>query len=112
MNTKQPVLLHSTLHIQTYNTDFQVPDSAGTATAYLCGVKGKRGSTGVDDTLQDRGHCPSAKSAEVTSIADWAIAEGQNIFELIRYHSKIHDQLFQIKHSYRNNKIIVIYHDN
>ena len=26
--------------VKTYNVDFQVPDSAGTATAYLAGVKG------------------------------------------------------------------------
>ena len=28
---------------KTYNTDQQVPDSAGTATAFLCGVKANRG---------------------------------------------------------------------
>ena len=29
---------------KTYNTDQQVPDSAGTATAFLCGVKARRGN--------------------------------------------------------------------
>ncbi|XP_014669390.1 PREDICTED: alkaline phosphatase-like [Priapulus caudatus] len=63
---------------KTYNTDFQVSDSAGTATAYLCGVKGKKATIGVDDTLLERGHCPSAEAASVRSIADWAQAEGKS----------------------------------
>ncbi|KAK2496745.1 hypothetical protein MC885_012820 [Smutsia gigantea] len=32
---------------KTYNTDAQVPDSAGTGTAYLCGVKANEGTLGV-----------------------------------------------------------------
>ncbi|XP_014669389.1 PREDICTED: alkaline phosphatase-like [Priapulus caudatus] len=63
---------------KTYNTDFQVPDSAGTATAYLSGVKGKKGTIGLDDTLVERGHCPSAEGATVLSICDWAQAEGKS----------------------------------
>ncbi|KFV63051.1 Alkaline phosphatase, tissue-nonspecific isozyme, partial [Dryobates pubescens] len=34
-------------HPKTYNTNAQVPDSAGTATAYLCGVKANEGTVGV-----------------------------------------------------------------
>ncbi|KAB7496974.1 hypothetical protein Anas_04544 [Armadillidium nasatum] len=34
--------------IKTYNVDKQVPDSAGTATAYLCGVKGNYKTIGVN----------------------------------------------------------------
>lgn len=38
--------------VQTYNADYQVPDSAGTATAYLCGVKANMGTLGVDERVQ------------------------------------------------------------
>uniref|UniRef100_A0A1I8JMY6 alkaline phosphatase n=1 Tax=Macrostomum lignano TaxID=282301 RepID=A0A1I8JMY6_9PLAT len=34
---------------KTYNTDMQTPDSAGTATAFLCGVKAKSGTMGVNE---------------------------------------------------------------
>ena len=33
--------------VKTYNVDFQTPDSAGTATAYLSGVKTRLGTLGV-----------------------------------------------------------------
>ena len=35
---------------QTYNTDTQVPDSAGTATAMFSGVKTRAGMLGLDGT--------------------------------------------------------------
>ena len=35
---------------QTYNTDTQVPDSAGTATAMFSGVKTRAGMLGLDAT--------------------------------------------------------------
>ncbi|XP_041480447.1 alkaline phosphatase-like [Lytechinus variegatus] len=53
--------------VKTYNTDRQVPDSAGTATAYLCGVKSKFGTLGVDDRVE-RGKCSSIEGAAVDSI--------------------------------------------
>lgn len=36
---------------QTYNADLQVPDSAGTATAYQCGVKANYGTLGIDQRV-------------------------------------------------------------
>ncbi|KAB7496977.1 hypothetical protein Anas_04541 [Armadillidium nasatum] len=39
-------------YIQTYNVDKQVPDSAGTATAYLCGVKANLHTIGVNANVQ------------------------------------------------------------
>ncbi|MEM7019712.1 MAG: alkaline phosphatase [Pseudomonadota bacterium] len=36
---------------KTYNTDMQVPDSAGTATAMLSGVKTRAGILGMDETI-------------------------------------------------------------
>lgn len=56
---------------QTYNTDAQVPDSAGTATAYLCGVKANEGTVGVSAAAV-RGRCDTTSGNEVTSILKWA----------------------------------------
>ncbi|XP_014325431.1 alkaline phosphatase, tissue-nonspecific isozyme [Xiphophorus maculatus] len=56
---------------KTYNTDAQVPDSAGTATAYLCGVKANEGTVGVSAGAV-RSQCNTTKGNEVTSILRWA----------------------------------------
>lgn len=61
--------------LQVYNTDRMVPDSAGTGTAYLTGVKTRFGIVGVD-TLAEFANCDSQKGRELTSILDWAVAEG------------------------------------
>lgn len=58
---------YSQLPFQTYTTDEQVPDSAGTATAFLCGVKTKSGVLGMDDRA-DYKNCTSSTGAEVDSI--------------------------------------------
>ncbi|XP_022082456.1 alkaline phosphatase-like [Acanthaster planci] len=52
---------------KTYNTDSQVPDSAGTATAYLTGVKTKRRVLGLDAGIQVK-NCNSISGHEVDSI--------------------------------------------
>ncbi len=52
---------------QTYNTDAQGADSAGTATAFFCGVKTKSGVIGVDDQII-RSNCESGLNASVDSI--------------------------------------------
>lgn len=46
-------------------------DSAGTATAYLCGVKANEGTVGVSAAAV-RGHCNTTQGNEVTSILKWA----------------------------------------
>lgn len=63
-------------HLQTYNTNAQVPDSAGTATAYLCGVKANEGTVGVSAATQ-RSHCNTTQGNEVTSILRWAKDAGE-----------------------------------
>ncbi|XP_067659275.1 alkaline phosphatase, tissue-nonspecific isozyme-like isoform X2 [Haliotis asinina] len=63
---------------KTYNNDRQTPDSAGTGTAFLCGVKANLGTLGLSVSAR-RGDCSSAKGQEVTSILDWAIAEGKSV---------------------------------
>lgn len=63
---------------QTYNTNAQVPDSAGTATAYLCGVKANEGTLGVSAGVT-RDRCNTTKGQEVTSILHWAKEAGEGL---------------------------------
>ncbi|NWW76883.1 PPBT protein, partial [Climacteris rufus] len=63
---------------KTYNTNAQVPDSAGTATAYLCGVKANEGTLGVSAGVT-RDRCNTTKGQEVTSILRWAKDAGEAV---------------------------------
>lgn len=51
--------------------DFQIPDSAATATAFLCGVKTNLNTVGVSAAARN-GICKTQKGNEVTSILKWA----------------------------------------
>ncbi|XP_048578225.1 alkaline phosphatase isoform X2 [Nematostella vectensis] len=63
---------------KTYNTDQQVADSAGTATAYLNGVKARAGTIGVDETVV-RGLCKTmTEKAKVKSIITLAEEAGMS----------------------------------
>lgn len=72
--TLTPLWAHN--HPQTYNTNAQVADSAGTATAYLCGVKANEGTVGVSAGAV-RSQCNSTRGNEVTSILKWAKDAGE-----------------------------------
>ena len=61
-----------------YNIDYQTPDSAATATAFLCGVKARLGTIGVDGRAI-RGNCSSSIGTHVSSIVDWAQRAGNKI---------------------------------
>ncbi|XP_038075939.1 alkaline phosphatase-like isoform X2 [Patiria miniata] len=61
---------------KTYNTNRQVPDSAGTATAFFCGVKTKAQMIGVDDQAVE-GDCQSSLNAAVDSVMTDAEKEGK-----------------------------------
>ncbi|XP_073426267.1 alkaline phosphatase-like [Dendrobates tinctorius] len=63
---------------KTYNTNAQVPDSAGTATAYLCGVKANEGTVGVNAAAV-RGLCNTTNGNQVTSILKWAKDAGKSV---------------------------------
>ncbi|KAG8181657.1 hypothetical protein JTE90_017015 [Oedothorax gibbosus] len=63
---------------RTYATDKYVPDSASTATAFLCGVKTKYEGVGVDDTVR-HSDCPSVQGTEVRCIGEWALQEGKSV---------------------------------
>ncbi|WP_226703477.1 alkaline phosphatase [Microbulbifer elongatus] len=59
--------------IKTYNTNQQTPDSAGTATAMVTGVKTKAGVLNVDETVP-RGDCAASLERPLTTALE--LAEG------------------------------------
>lgn len=64
---------------KTYNSDKQVPDSAGTATAIFSGVKCKYGVIGLDARAK-RKKCDKKinEISKVTTVADWAQQSGMD----------------------------------
>jgi len=63
---------------KTYNTDAQTPDSAGTASAMVTGVKTKQGIISVDDNVK-RGFCTTAKGNEAKSAWEMAAEKGLSV---------------------------------
>ncbi|MGF1563411.1 MAG: alkaline phosphatase [Geminicoccaceae bacterium] len=63
--------------IKTYNTNAQIPDSAGTSTAMHSGVKTSVGVISVNADVP-RGDCEASKGAEITSILDMAETAGMS----------------------------------
>uniref|UniRef100_A0A8C6WEV6 alkaline phosphatase n=1 Tax=Neogobius melanostomus TaxID=47308 RepID=A0A8C6WEV6_9GOBI len=63
---------------KTYNVDQQMPDSAGTATAYLCGVKANYGTLGVT-AATPRSNCNASYGNEVTSILHRSKKAGKSV---------------------------------
>lgn len=61
--------------VKTYNVDAQTPDSAGTMTAMMSGLKTDAGVIGVDEDVQ-RGDCASAQGNEVATALDLAEIAG------------------------------------
>jgi alkaline phosphatase len=61
---------------KTYETDYQTPDSAGTMTAIMSGVKTRSGVIGVDQ-VGKRGDCKASQGHEVVSALELAAAAGQ-----------------------------------
>ncbi|MFT3930390.1 MAG: alkaline phosphatase [Spongiibacteraceae bacterium] len=62
---------------KTYNTDQQVPDSAGTMTAIMSGVKTKAGLVGVNQNAQ-RGNCKSSNGNWTQSFLEQAAKAGMS----------------------------------
>ena len=61
--------------IKTYNVDAQTPDSAGTMTAMISGVKTDVGVIGVDEDIE-RGVCSSAAGNELLTATELAEIKG------------------------------------
>ncbi|MBX2833265.1 MAG: alkaline phosphatase [Rhodospirillales bacterium] len=64
--------------VKTYNTNAQTPDSAGTGTAMMAGVKTKAGVLGVNANAV-RGDCSTVAGNELASISDILAAEGKSV---------------------------------
>ncbi len=56
---------------KTYNTNQQTPDSAGTMTAIVTGVKTKAGMLSISDAVQ-RGHCHNIQDNTLTTLLELA----------------------------------------
>ncbi|XP_057602470.1 intestinal-type alkaline phosphatase-like [Hippopotamus amphibius kiboko] len=63
---------------KTYNVDRQVPDSAATATAYLCGVKANYRTIGVSAAARYN-QCNTTRGNEVTSVMNRAKKAGKSV---------------------------------
>ncbi|NXV07625.1 PPBI phosphatase, partial [Cettia cetti] len=63
---------------KTYNVDRQVPDSAGTATAYLCGVKGNYQTVGLSAAAR-HSQCKTTAGNEVISVLERARKAGKAV---------------------------------
>ncbi|KAG9351160.1 hypothetical protein JZ751_025050 [Albula glossodonta] len=63
---------------KTYNVDQQMPDSAGTATAYHCGVKANYGTLGLSAAAR-RYQCNTTIGNEVTSVLHRARMAGKSV---------------------------------
>ena len=61
--------------VKTYNVDAQTPDSAGTMTAMMSGIKTDVGTIGVDEDIV-RGDCTSVFGNEVITALEWAEVKG------------------------------------
>ena len=64
--------------VKTYNTNQQVPDSAGTATAMVTGHKTRAGVLSVGPEARRR-HCAEALAHPLTTIAEIAAAHGKEV---------------------------------
>lgn len=62
--------------IKTYNTNQQTPDSAGTASALMTGVKTKAGVLSVDETVP-RGDCKASLKGRLTTALELAELRGK-----------------------------------
>ncbi|CAL8309771.1 unnamed protein product [Lota lota] len=63
---------------KTYNVNQQMPDSAGTATAYLCGVKANYGTLGVS-AATEKGKCSGNATNDVVSVLHRAKMAGKSV---------------------------------
>jgi len=73
----QETLPHLAL-VKTYNVNAQTPDSAGTATAMLTGVKTRAGVTNVNENV-DRGDCTTVAENSVTPITKMMSDAGKRV---------------------------------
>ncbi|MBZ3874312.1 Intestinal-type alkaline phosphatase 1 [Sciurus carolinensis] len=73
-----PVLVHPLVLTGTYSVDRQVPDSASTATAYLCGVKANYKTIGLSAAARFD-QCNTTRGNEVISVMYRAKKAGKSV---------------------------------
>ncbi|NWX89122.1 PPBI phosphatase, partial [Nothoprocta ornata] len=81
LGPETPLFLDSFPYValsKTYTVDRQVPDSAGTATAYLCGVKGNYKTIGVSAAARYQ-QCNTTAGNEVISVLERARKAGKAV---------------------------------
>jgi len=61
--------------VKTYNTDAQIPDSAGTMTAMMSGLKTNAGLVGVHPSVR-RGNCEAVADNELPAVVELAEIKG------------------------------------
>ncbi len=69
------------LWLQTYNTDRQVADSAGSGTAFLCGIKAHYSTIGVNQNVKYE-DCGAVAANKAKSILKYAIEDGRCLTNL------------------------------
>ena len=80
-----PTSVCTNCFLQTYNVDFQVPDSAGTATAFMSGVKTNMGVVGVNEEVQF-GDCDAVTDRTIVkSILRRSLDHGSHISSPSRF---------------------------
>ncbi|SHO57065.1 alkaline phosphatase [Vibrio quintilis] len=63
---------------KTYNTDAQTPDSAGTASAMVTGIKTKQGIISINDNVR-RGFCNTQQGNEAKTAWEMAAEKGMSV---------------------------------
>ncbi len=87
------------LYFQTYNTDQAVPDSSGTATAFLSGEKTRQGTVGVNQRVPFE-DCSMVEGNELTSMIHHAMDKGASGLLLFFENTGLKTAGFQRKFSY------------
>ena len=64
--------------------DYQVPDSAATATAFLCGVKANLGTLGVNQSVRRKKCEEMSDDNSVDSVLRWSLREGMRVSQGIK----------------------------
>ena len=64
--------------LQTFEIDYQVSDSAATATAMFSGIKTKDSTMGYDSTIDSNDPQSMLTATEVTTVLTWAQEAGMD----------------------------------
>jgi alkaline phosphatase len=78
LSTENPQFLMNTLTLfQTYSINYQVSDSAATASAMFSGVKTQGYTLGYDSSIDSQDPASMITAEEVTTVLSWAQEAGK-----------------------------------